>query len=158
MVNVSGWKDLDKEGRRYRDYFKNALNEIDESDFVITDLNSKLRMYQYEELMDFLCVKHCIDVMKIESSINRLKTYYVKMNITKENPGFYHTILQPRSENYMFLSSESESDDFDPSSDSVTEEEKVRNTLLQTKTKTKTKTKSKTEPIAKTVHYNPKQK
>ena len=86
-----------------RNYFRNALKELDDSDdFVLTDHNLKLRKYQYEELMDFMCVKHNFDVVRIQTGINRLEEYYKKMNITRENTKVAHKILQPRSENYIF--------------------------------------------------------
>jgi flap endonuclease-1 len=88
-------------GAKY--YFKNALKKIDESDdFVITDDNLKLRNYQYEELMDFMCIKHDFDITRIQTGINRLKKCYQIMKVTRENTKFVHKILQPRSENYIF--------------------------------------------------------
>ena len=106
-------------------YFKTALKEIDESDsFVITDDNIKLRQFQYEELMDFMCVKHDFDVTRIQTGIDRLKEYYRIMNVTRENTKSVHKILQPRSENYIFkqlsddidfLSSDEEADEKMPS-------------------------------------------
>ena len=86
-----------------KQYFNNALKEIDDSkDFVITDDQLHLKKFQYEELMDFLCVKHGFDVERIQTGINRLEEYYKKMNITKENTKKVHKILQPRSKNYIF--------------------------------------------------------
>lgn len=112
-----------------REYFKNAVSEIDESDFVITDHNSKLRVCQSDELIDFMCVKHDLDMMKIESLVDKLKACHKKMNIVAENTGKYHKILQIRSVDYMFLPSESESesdadavDFFDTDSDSASKE------------------------------------
>lgn len=106
-------------------YFKNALKEIDESDnFILTDDQLKLRKFQYEELMDFMCVKHNFDVIRIQTGIERLKEYYKKMNVTRENTKKTYKILQPRSENYIFraltedldfLSSDKESDGTDES-------------------------------------------
>ncbi|HYA38396.1 MAG TPA: hypothetical protein VEI74_09050 [Candidatus Methylomirabilis sp.] len=40
VVNVSGWQDLDKEGRRYRDYFANATS------YTITNYKSEARGFQ----------------------------------------------------------------------------------------------------------------
>jgi hypothetical protein len=40
IVNVSGWTDIDKEGRHYKDYFKNA------SSYTITNFESDKRGYQ----------------------------------------------------------------------------------------------------------------
>jgi hypothetical protein len=40
VVNVSGWKDVDKEGRHYRDYFVNA------SSYLITNYKAEARGFQ----------------------------------------------------------------------------------------------------------------
>jgi hypothetical protein len=40
VVNVSGWKDLDKEGAKYREYFKNA------SEYWVTNFKSEARGFQ----------------------------------------------------------------------------------------------------------------
>lgn len=40
IVNVSGWKDIDKEGRHYRDYFTGA------SSYTITNFRSEARGFQ----------------------------------------------------------------------------------------------------------------
>lgn len=40
VVNVSGWKDVDKQGGHYRDYFKNA------SSYTITNYKSEARGFQ----------------------------------------------------------------------------------------------------------------
>jgi len=96
-----------------RDYFRNALDEIDKmDDFVLTDDNLKLRFFQYEELMDFMCVKHGFDVLRIESGIKKMSVMYSKMKITRKNTKDVHTILRPRSEDFTFLPSESSSEEF----------------------------------------------
>lgn len=112
-----------------KNYFKNAVNEIDESDFIMTDHNSKLRVCQSDELIDFMCVKHDLDMMKIESFVDKLKACYKKMNITAHNIGKYHKILQVRSVDYMFLPSEESEeavsdsvDFFDSDSDSASKD------------------------------------
>ncbi len=127
--------------REARDYFKNALEEIDRSDFTVTDHNSTLRKFQYDELIDFMCVKHGFDVFKIENCLNRLSVCHSKMNITKENNKSYHTILQQRSIDYMFFSSsdtettsESESKS---KSDSGSDSESESNSSPDPKTKYK---------------------
>ena len=86
-----------------RNYFLTALKEIDESDdFVLTDNQLKLRQFQEDELMDFMCVKHGFDVMRVKSGVDRLREYYKIMNVTRENTARVHKILQPISENYIF--------------------------------------------------------
>ena len=101
-----------------REYFRNALKEIDDSDdFVLTDDHLKLRKFQYEELMDFMCVKHNFDVTRVQNGINRLEEYHKKMDVTRENTKKVHKILQPRSENYIFKEAFSDDVDFLSSSD-----------------------------------------
>lgn len=86
-----------------RDYFLSALTEIDNSkSFVLTDDQLNLRKFQEDALMDFMCVKHGFDVMRIKTGVERLKTYYKTMNVTRENTTKIHKILQPISENYIF--------------------------------------------------------
>lgn len=86
-----------------RNYFRNALKKLDESkDFVLTDDQTELRKFQYEELMDFMCVKHNFDVTRIQTGVNRLEQYYKNMNVTRENTKKVHKIIIPRSENYIF--------------------------------------------------------
>lgn len=48
VVNVSGWKDIDKEGRRYRDYFSNAAS------YSITNYRAEARGFQDAEGEIFL--------------------------------------------------------------------------------------------------------
>lgn len=43
IVNVSGWKDKDKAGRHYRDYFKNAAT------YTITNYEAKMKGFQGNE-------------------------------------------------------------------------------------------------------------
>ncbi|CAH6420086.1 XPG family DNA repair endonuclease [uncultured virus] len=84
-------------------YFKTALADIDaDESFVITDSQLTLRQFQYEELMDFLCVKHGFDIERISIAINRFKEYYKMLGVVRPNTSKVHTILQPRSEDYSF--------------------------------------------------------
>jgi hypothetical protein len=48
IANVSGWKDVDKEGRKYRDYFVNA------SSYTITNYKAEARGFQGQEGEIFL--------------------------------------------------------------------------------------------------------
>jgi hypothetical protein len=48
VVNVSGWKDIDKEGRQYRDYFTNAES------YTLTNYKAEARGYQGLENEIFL--------------------------------------------------------------------------------------------------------
>lgn len=85
-------------------YFRTAVQDLDnDNSFVLTDDNLKLRQLQYDELMDFMCVKHGFDVERIKTGVDRLKGYYERMAITRPNTKKVHKILQPRSENYTFL-------------------------------------------------------
>jgi hypothetical protein len=55
VVNVSGWQDLDKEGRRYRDYFPNA------SSYRITNWKAEARGWQGTEGEIFLDLTEPLD-------------------------------------------------------------------------------------------------
>ena len=97
-----------------RDYFKTAVTDID-SDIVkgklkITGHNLKLRQIQFDTFMDFMCVKHNFDVLKIETIGEKLRELNTKMNVTRLNTECYHTLLQKISENYDILSSDSDTD------------------------------------------------
>lgn len=48
IVNVSGWKDQDKEGMKYKDYFKNSKS------YTITNFKAKARGFQGKEGEIFL--------------------------------------------------------------------------------------------------------
>lgn len=88
-------------------YFKNATKELDESDdFVITDDNLKLRQFQFEEVMDFMCIKHNFDITKMQTAFKRLELAYKNMEITRPNTKKVHKIIQPRSTEYLFRSLE----------------------------------------------------
>lgn len=94
-----------------RDYYKYALKNLDESDtFVLTDDQLELRKFQYDELIDFMCVKHGFDFTRIQTGVNRLKRCYKILDVTRKNTKKVHTIIQPRSENYIFRAL---TDDFD---------------------------------------------
>ena len=96
-----------------RDYFLTALKEIDNSDkFILTDDQLKLRKFQEEELLDFMCVKHGFDVVRIKNGIERLKKYHKNMNVTRKNNSKVHKILKPVSENYIFTELSPENIDF----------------------------------------------
>ncbi|AGC01970.1 putative endonuclease of the XPG family [Acanthamoeba polyphaga moumouvirus] len=85
-----------------RNYFYTALDKLDKSkDFILTDEQLELRKFQYEELMDFMCVKHDFDVMRIQTALDRLKKYQEEMKITRENTKKVHKIIRPRNENYV---------------------------------------------------------
>lgn len=85
-----------------KNYFNTALTKLDDANYTLSENQLKLRQFQYEELMDFMCVKHNFDVEKIQNAINRIKQAYIKLNVARPNTGHFHTILQPRSENYIF--------------------------------------------------------
>jgi hypothetical protein len=56
IVNVSGWQDMDKEGRRYRDYFQNA------SSYTITNYKTEARGFQGYENEIYLDLEKKIPV------------------------------------------------------------------------------------------------
>ena len=87
-----------------KDYFLTALPAIDSNpNFVLTDDNLKLRRFQYEELMDFMCVKHGFDIDRMNKAIQRLKIAYGKMGVNRPNVKKTHSIIHPRSEEYVFI-------------------------------------------------------
>lgn len=103
-----------------RNYFRSALKEIDDMDnFVLSDDNLKLKKYQNNELIDFMCTKHDFDFMKIHNGIKRLRDYHEIMDVTRENTKHVHDIINI-TENYQirslsneieFLPSDDETDD-----------------------------------------------
>lgn len=82
---------------RAQKYFKNALQEIDKSDFTVNDHHLTPRLFQSEQLMDFMCTKHNFDVMQMEIYTRKLSMYYTRLGINKPNNNVYHTILCPPS-------------------------------------------------------------
>lgn len=136
--NIGGF-DSDKERKKTfdcmiqaRDYFLTALSDLDKSDdFIITDNNLKLRKFQHDELMDFMCVKHNFDIIRIQNGIKRLESYHKKLGVTRENTKKVHKILHPRSIDYLYVSDEmdllSDSDDHVGSDD---DKDKIPSKLL----------------------------
>lgn len=103
-------------------YYASAVSSLDtDNNFVITDDNYKMRQYQYDELVDFFCVKHNFDIQRVKKSLTRMKEYYKVMNITRPNTGNYHTISDPaaiklidvdidKTDNIVFLSDDDSAD------------------------------------------------
>jgi flap endonuclease-1 len=92
------------------DFFKKALDDLDNNDdFVVTNHNIRLRTYQQDELLNFMCVKHNFDTIRIQSMIRRLSIYYNKMNVTRPNKTKVHEMINSETSDYAFLSSDSES-------------------------------------------------
>jgi flap endonuclease-1 len=88
-----------------RDYFRTVVDDLDlDSDFVITDDNVKVRNFQSDELIDFLCTKHNFDFEKIHTGIERLKEAHKKLHINRKNTKNVHKILEPNKYNYMMTS------------------------------------------------------
>ena len=99
-----------------RDYYKNALHQLDNSDnFVLTDDNLYLRQFQHKELLDFMCTKHNFDIMRIQTGIERLKEYYQTMKVTRPNAKKVHEIINPNISLYS-VSELSDNIEFLPSS------------------------------------------
>jgi hypothetical protein len=72
-VNVSGWKDVDKEGKKYRDYFSNI------SEYWITNYKSEARGFQgNQENEIFLDLEEDLD-----------ESMYCKFDVV-----FNHTVLE----------------------------------------------------------------
>lgn len=90
-----------------QEYFMTALEKLDDMDeFVVNDHNTRLRKIQFEELMDFLCVKHNFEVLRTKNSIERAMKYYEEMNVVRSNDKSYHKIIHPRCEDYIFKAQE----------------------------------------------------
>ena len=86
-----------------RNYFRDAVKEVDKmNDFILTDDQLKLRTFQYNELMDFLCVKHNFDPIRIQKAVSRLKKAYDIMNVSRPNGKKVHVIIKPVPENHNF--------------------------------------------------------
>lgn len=91
-----------------RNYFRTAVNDLDDNtEFVLTDDNLKLRTYQYNELVDFMCTKHNFDFQKIHTGIERLKECYDALNITRENNKKVHKMIRPNKFSHMLVSEDS---------------------------------------------------
>jgi hypothetical protein len=72
-VNVSGWKDIDKEGKKYRDYFSNI------SEYWITNYKSEARGFQGDQENEiFLDLEEDLD-----------ESMHGKFNVV-----FNHTVLE----------------------------------------------------------------
>ena len=72
-VNVSGWKDIDKEGKKYRDYFSNI------SEYWITNYKSEARGFQGDQENEiFLDLEEDLD-----------ESMYSKFDVV-----FNHTVLE----------------------------------------------------------------
>lgn len=72
-VNVSGWKDVDKEGKKYRDYFSNI------SEYWITNYKSEARGFQGDQENEiFLDLEEDLD-----------ESMYSKFDVV-----FNHTVLE----------------------------------------------------------------
>ena len=72
-VNVSGWKDIDKEGKKYRDYFLNI------SEYWITNYKSEARGFQGDQENEiFLDLEEDLD-----------ESMYYKFDVV-----FNHTVLE----------------------------------------------------------------
>jgi len=86
-------------------FFKTALDDLDNNDdFIITNHNLRLRTYQHDELLNFMCVKHNFDTIKVQSMIRRLSVYYNKMKVTRANKTKVHEMINSETSDYAFLS------------------------------------------------------
>jgi len=72
-VNVSGWKDIDKEGRKYKDYFTNI------SEYWITNYKSEARGFQGDQENEIF--------LDLEENLD--KNMYEKFDMV-----FNHTVLE----------------------------------------------------------------
>lgn len=72
-VNVSGWKDIDKEGKKYRDYFSNI------SEYWITNYKSEARGFQGDQENEIF--------LNLEEDLD--ESMYEKFDVV-----FNHTVLE----------------------------------------------------------------
>jgi len=84
-----------------RNYFKNALKELDDKNYTVTTEQTTLRNFQSKELLDYLCIKHNFETIKVKNGIERLEKYYKIMDVNKPNLKTYHKIIQPDIEKYI---------------------------------------------------------
>jgi len=97
-----------KSMKRARDYFRNSVNELDDT-FKIKKDNITLKKVQFDALMDFMCNKHNFKANYVESGIRRLLICYEKMGIIRENNNIVHQISKTAiNRGIECLSSESE--------------------------------------------------
>lgn len=103
VLKENGYTDNEQCIINARNYFLTAVEQIDKSNFVLTPKQLELRKVKEDALLDFLCVKHNFDPMRIKTGIERLKSYQAKMGIVKENSSTMHIIKQPIGRNPMFV-------------------------------------------------------
>lgn len=117
-----------------KEYFTNAVSELDKRKFRIKKSQYTLRNYQHDELLDFMCGKHNFDYERIIGGIRRLKQYYTIMEVTKPNNKIYHTISQNKIYRSIYedIELESESEEERPSK-KTTNMAKVKNNLIRKK-------------------------
>lgn len=81
IVNVSGWKDIDKEGKRYKDYFTKAKS------YTITNYKSEARGYQGFENEIFLDLEQDLP-KKMENNFDVVFSHTVLEHIYEFNTAF----------------------------------------------------------------------
>jgi len=119
-----------------RNYFRTVVADIDNNEeFVMTDDNIKLRKFQQNELIDFMCIKHNFDIENIDNGIHRLRTAYRHLGVTRPNTKKVHTI----SKKPTYLLTSDQELDFLPDEESG----------AQTETQSESQTESQSKPTAK---------
>ena len=97
---------------KVRDYFKTAVTEIDKSGFNVEPDNLYLRQIQDNAFIDFMCVKHGFDIIKMTSHLNKIQRAYEEMGIVRPNNKTFHKLLKPKTSGYEVLSSDSEESEY----------------------------------------------
>ena len=100
-----------------KNYFKTAFSELEKTGFSVDKQNLKIKKFKYDELIDFLCVRHQFNTKRVKTALDRMTEYYNNMNIIDENTTKYEMISNVSrqefelslSENIIMLS-DSESD------------------------------------------------
>lgn len=94
-----------------RDYFRNALTNLDNSkEFVLTENNISLRQLQYDALLNFLVVKHDFNPINMEIAVNTLANQLNKLGVTRPNIKHVHEIIGSVDDAITFLPDEDDED------------------------------------------------
>lgn len=85
-------------------YFNNSVNEIDTmKKFKIVEKNLQLKIFQHDELLDFMCIKHNFDPDRIRRGLHRLQNAQENMNVTSKNTKKVHILSGPIKDNSIFI-------------------------------------------------------
>jgi flap endonuclease-1 len=123
---------------RGREVFVREIKKIDDSmNFILNDDNLKCRLYQKDELTDFMVSKHGFNAMNIRKAINRLDKAYKTMNVTRANTKKVYLLRDnPNNIGFNFVPEESDQESNESDNEDLSETEED---LPKSKNKTKNK-------------------